>query len=554
MSPSIETSSTPTQGGSLDFQTPFDEAAEATLPAMVEAFAAVLPDQLLVATDTREMTAVEFRDACRALASRLRAAGLQTGDSVGVLLPNGWQWLLAVQAAAYAGLIAVPLNTWYKAAELASSSTQTRLRTIITQPVLRERDNAQLLHEAGLLDENAESGYLGALLWHEGEQFPRALPLADSHVDHTAVSGEDVAMYVFTSGSSAEPKVVVLLHRDMIRNGYQMGLRQQAMPGDRLWLGTPLFFGYGCTNAVTVCLTHGATLCLQERFDAVESARFIEKLRCTIYYGLGPITGEFVKSDAHNRFDLSSLRTGAIGLTAEEKRLAVETLGVTQARSMYGLTECYGLCAMSEPDDSIETVLHTQGRALPNHKIRCVEVETGLPLPYGEGTVFGEIQLHGCVTPRYLDNDLANSSSFTADGWFRTGDLGWMDCDERLHFAGRLKEVVKINGITVSPAETEIYVLEHPDIAEAYAFGWKAGTRGEEVLCCGVVLTPTSTLESDEVDLVLKRWLKQRISSYKVPATFVLLVPGRVPTTATGKVSKRLIGEQYISGASRSFK
>ncbi|ANS32222.1 putative AMP-dependent synthetase and ligase (plasmid) [Rhodococcus opacus] len=526
--------------------TPFDAARQLTLPAVVDAYAELLPQQVLVATDDGDLTAAQFRDRCRDLAAGLRKAGLPKGAPVGILLPNGWKWLVAVQAVAYAGLIAVPLNTWYKSTELTSAREQTGLQTVITQPDIRGRDNVELMKEADLLESDDDRGYLGAVLW-DTASLPETLPSAsaDERPDF-AVNPDDIAMYVFTSGSSAAPKVVVLHHEGLLRNGFEMGKRQQLTSDDKLWLGTPLFFGYGCANAMTVCLTHGATLCVQERFEPLAAARFIEERACTVYYGLGPITREIVNSGALNTFNLSSLRTGAIGLSAEEKRLALEDLGVTHAVSMYGLTECYGLCVMTEPGDSFDVILHSQGRPLPNHKVRCLDVESGTALSVGDGTALGEIQLHGCTTPGYLNNDIANAASFTPDGWFRTGDLGWIDAEGRLHFAGRLKEVVKVNGITISPAEVEAYVMEHPDVSQAHVFGWPSREHGEEELCCGVVLKDTAQTKPDDIDGLLRTWLKPRIASYKVPKIFVALTETQVPLTATGKVSKRLIGEQFL--------
>lgn len=353
-------------------------------------------------------------------------------------------------------------------------------------------------------------------------------------------------MHVFTSGSSAEPKVVVVKHEGLVRNPYEMGRRWTLNSSDKIWFAAPMFFGFGCVNALPVALTHGVTLCLEERFDALTSAQFIAANRCTVYYGLGPMTRALVAADAHNKFDISSLRTGPIGFSAEDKRLAVETLGVTGASSVYGLTESYGNCNVTEPGDSLDVVLNTQGTVNSTHRIRCVDPASGAELAPGDPTQLGEIQLTGCVTPGYLDDDAANAASFSADGWFRTGDLGWIDTDGRLHFAGRLKEVLKINGITISPAEVEGYVENHPWVAEAYAFGWNLESSSEETLCCAIVLEDSVRVDLEEARSQLRTWLRERVSSYKVPGLFVMLSPGEVPLTATGKVSKRLIGERYV--------
>ena len=528
--------------------TPFELTDVPTIPAVLDTYARTLPDQVLVSTADRDITAAEFQALCGTLAAGFQSLGLPRGSAVGVLLPNGWKWLASVFGLASAGMIAVPLNTWYKDAELSSARTKAHLKAVISQDTIHGRDNAALLATAGLDRPQATPGYVGTIWWNRSSPLPTGFGGHAAPESTEPVTPTDLAMYVFTSGSSAAPKVVTLEHGNLMRNGDAMGRALDLTVGDRLWFPAPLFFGFGCTNAIMVSLTHGAAMCIEERFDPWTSARFIEERRCTVFYGRAEMIRGFQSSGALAARDLSSLKKGSIGLGAEDKRLAVEVLGLDRACSVYGLTEVYGLATMTEADDPLETVMHTQGRALPGRELRCVDVDSGAVNPGGDPEVLGEIQLRGCVTPGYLDDDTANAAAFTADGWFRTGDLGWLDHDGRLHFAGRLKEIIKVHGITVSPAEVEEFVLQHPAVEQAYAFGWPLD--GTEVLSCGVVLDQPGSRAGLDVDLELRTWLKERISSYKVPARFAVLTEETLPRTGTGKVSKRLIGEKYFSAAS----
>ena len=524
--------------------TPYALANEPDVAAVFEAYAARRPEQPLVVDEDRIVTARQMLHVVQTLQHNLGLAGLEPGEAVGVLLPNGWRWLAATLALVRGGYIAVPLNTWYKSAELRSARGKSRLRAVISQSEINGRDYVSLLAGSSLLEPDLDARYRGAFLW-DGE-LPTGLSTAPTRMPASVVaSHEDTAMYVFTSGSSAEPKVVVLRHGDLMRNGYAMGQRLGVEGGDRIWFAAPLFFGLGCANAVTVALTHGVTLCLQERFDPARSAAFIEKHQCTVFYGVGPIARGLAKEQAVNPRHLSCLTKGVIGVTAEDKRVAIDKLGLGNARSVYGLTECYGLATMTEPGDDAAALVHTQGRALPTQEIRCVDRMTGDVVAEGSADRLGEIQLRGCTTPGYLNNDEANAASFTSDGWFRTGDLGWIDYEQRLHFAGRVKEVVKINGITISPAEVEAFITEHPNVEDAFVFGWPIDDT-EEKLCCAVVLNSSDRRTDGEVGQWLGHWLRERISSYKVPVRFVVIEEGKVPMTATGKISKRLIGEQFI--------
>ncbi len=526
---------------------PIDNASVPTIPAVLDAFADSWPEALLLSADDRDLTAAEFVRLCREFASGLQATGLAKGSAVGVLLPNGWRWMVATLGAAYAGLVAVPLNTWYKEAELADATSRANLSLIITQRTVLGRDFVALTESAGI----AEPGdaFRGTFFWDSG----------DTPFDRTGdppkpareiVDPADHALYVFTSGSSAAPKVVVLDHGNLIANGFAMGERQGLGEGERIWFTSPLFFGYGCANAVMVALTHGATICFQERFEALDSARFASERRCTVFYGLGQVIRALVDAKATAAYDLSALRTGAIGLSPEEKRMAVEDLGIRDGCSVYGLTENYGLCTMTEPGDRLEIVMNTVGRPLPAHQMRITALGSGEPIEETDGSRLGEIQLRGCITPGYLDNPQSNDEAFTSDGWFRSGDLGWFDGDGRLHYGGRIKEVVKIRSITISPAEVETFVCTHPDVDQAYVFGWPAAD-GTEQLACGVVVKPGVCMGAD-FEAELRNWLRERLSSYKVPSVFVFLGSTEVPLTATGKVNKRLIGEQFLAKQSVS--
>ncbi|WP_100246271.1 class I adenylate-forming enzyme family protein [Rhodococcus ruber] len=524
---------------------PFSQTEHLTVPAVFESYARQSPDHPIVIDDHHTVTAGKMLEYCTRVQANLQVLGLGKGDAVGILMGNSWKWIAAVLAVTRGGMIAVPLNTWYKAAELSSATRKAHLRILISEPDLHGHDYSAILQEAGLVDADPSRRYLGTYFWADSDLPVGFDPVVAQSVPAVDIEESDTAMYAFTSGSSAEPKVVVLEHGGLVRNGRAMGVRIGVTHEDRIWFAAPLFFGLGCANVIHVALVSGATLCLQRRFDAAASADFIERTKCTVLYGIGPLIRGLAKLQQAQPRDLSSLTKGVIGVTAEDKRIAIEILGLREARSTYGLTECYGLATMTEPGDDTDVLVRTQGTALATQQIRCADPESGKPIDIGGPERLGEIQLRGIVTPGYLDNDDANAASFTADGWFRTGDLGWLDSYGRLHFAGRLKEVVKINGITISPAEVEDFVAQHPDVEDAYAFGW-TNAVGDEQLCCAVVLSTRKEASDEQVAATLTHWLRQRISSYKVPSSFVFLDAEKVPTTATGKISKRLIGEQFI--------
>jgi HIP---CoA ligase len=517
---------------------PFDDLPEHTLPALLRILADRYGDHEAVVAPEGRIDYAGLLTRAEEMAAWYAAAGLRPGDRVGVLLPNGLRWLVSTLAAHLAGLVAVPINTWYRSSEYAHVIETAALRLLVTAEDLFGRPVLDDLAEAGFGGrfDPAREGYRGALLWPPAE--PRAPGVVSgARPAPVAVDPEDTALVLFTSGSTALPKAVALRHGGLVRNGHAMGTRQHLVPGDRLWIASPFFFGYGCANALPVALTHATTLCLQERVEGDASLAFIERERCTVYYGLGPTNHILRAAPSFGRHDLSSLRTGTTGISTEDKRVALVDLGIEQVCSVYGLTEGYGHSTMTDATDPLETKLRTVGRILPTQEIRIVD-DDGSPRPTGTA---GEIELRGCVIEHYLDMPEVDAVSFRPDGWFRTGDLGFLDDDGYLTFVGRSKEMMKVKGINIAPAEVEDLLADHDAVEQVHVVGASDGAGGEQIVAFVVPRRP----DDDPQDLAraLGRHIRARAASYKVPDRYIPLTPEQIPVTATGKVSRRGLRE-----------
>jgi fatty-acyl-CoA synthase len=489
--------------------------ARHTTPAVLAAVAAAHPDREFVVAEDGRATYAEIAARAIAVAARLRAAGVRPGDRVGLSLPNGVRWVAGLLGAHAAGATALPLNTWFQQYELDGV-----LKRATPKAVLTEADDFSA--EVRPVDNPDESvTRLGEVV--------AALRGAPTRAN-------DIALLLFTSGSSAEPKAVPLTQGGMVRTGHAIGERQGIRDGDRFWFALPLFFVFGCSNALPNALTHAGTLCLQERFEPGAALEFLERERCTVYYGVAPITRALAAHPDLATRDISALRTGTANATAEDLRIAIEDLGVTEVCNAYGMTEGHGHSTITDHRDPPEVRMSSQGTALETQEVRIVG-EDGIPADAG---TTGHIQIRGLMTPGYLDSP----TPLDADGWFRTGDLGWFDEHGRMHYVGRSYELIKAKGINISPAEVETLLVQHPDVDEAFVFAVDTDTGDQEV---GAVLVST-TSEHDRLGKDALEWARERVSSYKVPRHVWILTPDQLPLTSTGKVSKRLLRDQVLRG------
>jgi fatty-acyl-CoA synthase len=348
------------------------------------------------------------------------------------------------------------------------------------------------------------------------------------------VTPDDVAYILYTSGTTSTPKGVQLCHGGLVENMWNIGERQHLTSADRMWMGISLFWSFGCANALLAVMTHGGTIVLQDTLEPGAALALIERERCTVYYGTPNIALALTEHPDRARCDLSSLRTGA-AIGPPPAIQMVMDLGAREICNVYGLTETYGNCHVTDAHDADEIRRSTVGRPLPGMDIRVVDRETRRPLRPGE---VGEILVRGHVTPGYYKDPDKNAAAFDRDGFLITGDLGSIGDDGRLRFRGRIKEMVKTGGINVAPLEVEEVLLGHPAVEQAYVVGLP-DARKEEILAAVVVLRDGHDVEPE----ALRGFCRKALAAFKVPQEFRLLRREELPVTATGKVQKFRLAE-----------
>jgi len=517
-----------------------------TIPALLHEMAARHPDVEFVVGGGQRYSYRTFQAAVQSFARGLHTLGVRPGDKVALLMGNCCEWLIADFAIVSLGGVMVSVNTWASRRELAYMLEHSDTKVLICSDTFLGRDYLALLEEIG------EVGQLRHVVRvaPSGRSLPGSSSWTDvmamsSEADEAAVTAaaqavqpEDIAYLLYTSGSTSTPKGVQLQHYGLIENMWSIGERLHLRVGDRLWLAVSLFWGLGCENALFALMSHAGTIVLQEHFDAHESVALIEAEACTVIYATPNMVRAMVDLPGFDKVRLATLRTGVTLGTPEQIHLLAE-LGPAEICNVYGLTESYGNSTVTDAALPLEVRAACVGEPLDNVELVIADPESGQPLPTGE---VGEIKLRGYITCGYYKDEDKNAAAFDAEGYFLTGDLGFLDEHNRLHFRGRYKEMIKTGGINVSPVEVEEVLMTHPAVELAFVVGL-ADEERDEVVAALVVPRKDRPVTPD----ILADYCKSELAAYKRPRRYLLLEQAELPLTSTGKVRKAAMPAMFSS-------
>ena len=504
-------------------------------------------------TETERLSHATLREEARAVARSLLALGIRRGDHVGLLTGNDADWVRVFYAAALIGAVTVPVNTRFKAPEIAFALRQADCRAVFVRGRFLKIDFAAALVEAEPATATALPGNELPLLRHAvilGGEVPsgalswgtfraRQVPEAELDVAIAAVTPDDPLLVQFTSGTTAYPKGVLLTHANMLRNAWAASRRLGVRPDDRYLNCRPFFHVAGSTLSLLVCLVNGATMVTPPTFEAGAALSLLEHERCTLTSGNDSIFQMLMAHPAFRR-DRLQLRGGWAAAGPITMRRVIEEMGALELCWAYGLSEASPNVVLSDHREPAE--LRISGRALPHAgvEVRIADPDTGAPLPPERR---GEIQVRGWGIMRgYYNNPEATAKTFTPDGWLRTGDLGILDADGRLRMDGRLKDVLRVGGENVAPAEVEEVLLSHPSVAMAQVVGVPDARLGE-VPAAFVTMRPGAPVSAEE----LLAWLKPKLANFRMPR-HLRIVPDfeAIGMTASGKVQKAKLREHAV--------
>ncbi len=495
--------------------------AAALMHHALEQAAARLGDRAAVRQDDRCWSFRQLDEGSSAFARRLASRGVAPGDRVAVMTSNRPEFLVAVHGISKAGAAAVLLSPAWKAVETGHALG-------LTGPVHAVCDGPSASLLAELMGEDRVTDLDRPT---DGEV---ARPAATGGV--VAGDGDDTreAVLVFSSGTTGLPKAVRHTHRSM---GHATDHWCQTLglgPDDRFQVATPPSHILGLLNLLAAAQA-GATVRLHARFDLDEVLRRIEEERMTLEMAVAPIALAMANHPHLEDFDLSSLRYIMWGATPVSEQVATAVTERTGVRWLpaYGASEL-PVIAVNPVGDPASWRLDSAGLPPPGVALRVADLDTGAVLPPGE---IGEIQVHSpSVMAGYLPEE-ATVDAFAGD-WYRTGDVGWLESGGWVHLTDRSKEMIKVNGFQVAPAEIEGVLHGHPAVLDCAVFGLE-DERAGEVPVAAVQLDPERPVTEEE----LRQLVAGSLATYK-HLRHVVVVEA-VPRLPSGKVLRRTLRDEW---------
>ena len=454
-----------------------------------------------------------------ALASQLRAVGIDRGDRVAIVLPSGIEAIVSFLAVA-AAATAAPLNPAYKPAEFEFYIEDTDAKALITSDNAGE--DARSVATDSMLDIRATVDKEGQVTL-TGEGGPGATAVAPDP--------DDVALVLHTSGTTSRPKRVPLAHRNLAASVGNIVETYGLSSDDVSLCVMPLFHVHGLVASTLSTLYSGGAVVVPPRFNPMGFWPLVEQHQAT-WFSAVPTMFQALLSRARGESapeadNLRFIRSCSSTLSPATMQQMESTFGVPVVEA-YGMTEAAHQMA-SNPLPPGTRIPGSVGEGT-GVKIGIMDEAGGLQ---STGTV-GEVVISGPnVIQGYESNPEANATSFV-DGWFRTGDQGLLNEHGVLTLNGRLKELINRSGEKISPVEIDDVLLSHPAVAEAVAFGVPHAAHGEEPVAA-VVLGSTAT----ERDII--NHCRENLASFKVPRKVHIV--DAIPRTATGKVQRRIVAE-----------
>ncbi len=513
-----------------------------TLPGLFDAFCALHAETIAVVADGERLTFADLNAKSTRLAHALVSGwGITQGDRVAIAMRNCPSWIVAYMAVLKAGAISVLVNGWWQPQELEHG-----LRLTEPKLVIADAPRAKRIDAGGL--------------WLPTVTLPVEQPLVEALAPILAkgagegalpaVAPEDDATILFTSGSTGAAKGAVSTHRAVTTGTYAYSLNLvvlraikekggETIPQPKTLVNVPLFHVTGEVPVLLNSFVIGRSMVLMAKWDAGEALKMIEQEKVTYFVGVPTMSLELMQHPDRNQYDLSTLTDIAAGgaprPVAHVERLRDSFAGAQPALG-YGLTETNAVGCANFWQNYADKPASTGRAQVPIVELAIIGPGDG-HLPAGQR---GEIAIRSAANFRgYWRDPEATRAAFTADGYFRTGDIGYLDEDGYLFIVDRKKDIIIRGGENISCQEVEAAICGHISVSEVCVFGI-ADERLGEVPGAVVYCEEDGTLSQE----ALTAFLQERLASFKIPCR-IWFVDDPLPKLGTGKIDKVALRECY---------
>jgi long-chain acyl-CoA synthetase len=467
------------------------------------------------------------------LCGSLIRLGINKGDRVAIFSPNCPEYLFAYFGIFKAGAATIPVNAMLKGREIDYIVTDCNPRILLVHDSLLE---IILPFKERLLQCIEKFVVIGGTEAEYGDEFIRFGDLITEGVQGTVgsdIGGDDIAMILYTSGTTGSPKGCILSHESLVCSTEFSIKATGHQSSDKVLCCAPMFHIYGFSISIASSIYPGATMIIMDRFDAKRVIEVIKAHKINIFVGVPTMFSYLLKEPEIHSGDFKALRLNV----SSGASLPIEVLSEYEKRfdtviqEVYGITESTGEAAYNPIEKRKPGSI-----GIPHSGLELkIANEKGEIVKTSE---VGEIVIRGkSIMKGYWKKEAATREVLSEDGWYRTGDLARMDEDGYLYIVGRSKEMIITSGFNIYPRELEEVLYQHPDIHEAAVIGIPDKIKGE-LACAFIVLHEGKKVEEED----LRFFCQERLANYKVPRMFRFV--DSLPKTGTGKISKKMLREQ----------
>lgn len=486
-------------------------------------------DFLYFPTTNTTYTYASFHDLVINMSNLLISYGLKKGDYLTLKSSNRPEWIAIEWACFKLGIIVVSLNANLTISEVNNLMEHTSSKLLITDDnTIHSKNNSN--YTTILFSDIIDS--LSSINLHSFMNF------LEINRRQKQVKSTDIALILFTSGTTSTPKAVAMKHNSILSAILDFITCVTYKSDDNALICAPFSHMMGALYGILSVISFGGKITLLESFKTKRVLQTISEQHCTIFFGV-PTMYLFLLNN-YKGYDVSSLRTGIIAgsnVSSDLYKRIYNELGMTELLQSFGQTEVLAV-TITNIKDSFEKRACSTGRPINNVKIKILDINTNKEVPIGEE---GEILVKAdYLMDGYLNNKEATLQVITEEGWIHTGDLGYLDEDGYLYVKSRIKDIIIRGGENISPYEIEEALLKLPEIKEASVMGIPDILKNEEIFA---FIIPNNDIDIDTEYIQSK--LSEIIAKYKIPKYILSLKS--FPKTTSNKIAKNKLKQLAIS-------